>query len=212
MSHSKKYRDRKKLTLAAATKTRPDESPGGGGRERSVGSNERERRNSDIITPRHPHRTTTTTTTTWRRGGVRRRDFRSSQVRSGAELSLVRMRTTVTEFSLGGCGLLGLSEGESDGQWRNRNDGGEGDCGGPVKYPSQISGADPGGRTQAEPSYQLLESQGTPRPELPPTHSRAAGRKIFCKNISWILPASQAGQPFMWLTIKLIFTNCLGDL
>ena len=46
-------------------------------------------------------------------------------VRPGTELSLVKMKTTVTEFSLGGCGLLGLSEGESDGQWRER-DGGAG--------------------------------------------------------------------------------------
>ena len=126
MSHSKKYRDRKKLTLAA-TKTRPDESPGGGGRQRTVGSNEREKRNCDVITLRHPQTSSSTTTTTWKKNGVRRRDYRTSRLGTGSELSLVMMRTTVTEFSLGGCGLLPLSEGESDGQWRgggvHHNDG-----------------------------------------------------------------------------------------
>ena len=222
MSQGKKYRDRKKLTLTAAgTKTRPDESPGGGGRERTVGSNERGRRNCDVIRPRHPQRTTTstTTTTTWRRSGVRRRDTRSSRLRPGSELSLVRMKTTVTEFTLGGCGLLGLSEGESDGQWRGKvgqrqresyqeHDDHHGDEGADatdsrareewsegVKYRSKtfishVSGADPASRTPPpvvvpgwppSPPYQLLEIQGTPRPELPPTHP-AAGQDFY-KNI-----------------------------
>ena len=145
------------------------------------------------------------------------------------------MKTTVTEFSLGGCGLLGLSEGESDGQWRQRekvrvretcqqhddhddhddHDGDDGHDGGDatvcrareersegVKYLSKtfishISGADPV-RTQAvvlgcPPSpYQLLEIQGTPRPELPPTH-RAAGQNFYKKYHE----SSALQQPFM---------------
>ena len=134
-------------------------------------------------------------------------------VRPGTELSLVKMKTTVTEFSLGGCGLLGLSEGESDGQWREREKvrvrescqqhddhdehDGDGHDGGDatdslareersegVKYLSKtflshISGAVVLGCPPSP--YQLLEIQGTPRPELPPTH-RAAGQNFY-KNI-----------------------------
>ena len=143
MSHSKKYRDGKKLTLAGlATKT-----PGGGGGERTVCSNERERRNCDVIREGHSQRTSATATC-WSRSGVRRRDLRSCRLKAGAAgsgLVRVRVRTTVTEFSLGACGLLGLSQGESDGEWREREDEGGGQTF--ISCPAQ--------------PLQLLESQGT---------------------------------------------------